>query len=801
MKKHPKLPLLGLSFVLLFQVSPGIGQDGLDFVLEDEPDIYWTMGRLTDDELAVAPEFGEDSNGNPLDGVFDSGFGVDPTLVDGIVPASTDGAILFDASEEQSLMLADSPNTNNVPGNPGVINRTYELWFQPRNLPETGEDNRQIIYEEGGTTRGLAIYLDGTEDGDPTEANLYIMTTNLAEEVWGGTTGPFETDPDYAVSTTVQKDQLYHLVFVIDKPDDIREDLNGNLIGYLNGQEFGRVEEVGVWYNHTDDAGIGGPYADTVFHDGIVSGAGGSGLYHFDGIIDEFAIYDEVSLSAERILEHYQRGSGQAEVFIEDFTASAEMVDVGAPLTLSWKVVDGLEELTINNDVGSVLDKTTDGSGETVVNPTESTTYTLTATKNDSSQSKSVSVFVGAPVVAEFTASPNTIRSGDTSTLSWRLQGASSFKIEPDPGNIEGNSVDVTPDDTTKYVITATNDFGSTTAEVTVTVISGLVPDLSWTAADFEDGAVDVWDPAINATPNDGITFEGGLGGEAQSGATNFPAISKWINSPGYNLTGPPADSWQDALGNAITQENVSWELIFRPGDFEGTHTLFNTGGNGDGTAIVLTDSELDFRFQDANNDDQRVIAPVDLSTLGAATDFFHVVGLADVESDTLGTASIYVNGVLQGEPVESFGDINDWDGGDLAELGKGNNIPGGNPFNPDDFDGDIALFNYYGGIILSDEQIQQLFQTNTGGGTPSGGFSITQIQYIPAETAVELTWTSSPGKSYAVDASTSLLPDEWEELADGVPAADEGNETTYKDAFSENNPMPAAQYYRIRQE
>ena len=137
-------------------------QDGQEVVLMDEPDIYWTMGKLTDDEAAVAAELGEDVNGDPLDAVLEAE-GDLPVIVNGIVPTASDGAMMFDAAEGQALAVADSPFTNNVPGNPGVTNRTYELWFQPRNLPTTGEENRQIIYMEGGTTRGLTIYLDGTQ--------------------------------------------------------------------------------------------------------------------------------------------------------------------------------------------------------------------------------------------------------------------------------------------------------------------------------------------------------------------------------------------------------------------------------------------------------------------------------------------------------------------------------------------------------------------------------------------------------------------------------------------------------------
>lgn len=249
----------------------------------------------------------------------------------------------------------------------------------------------------------------------------------------------------------------------------------------------------------------------------------------------------------------------------------------------------------------------------------------------------------------------------------------------------------------------------ATIAAVALQSVSAGTIDLGWTAAGFADGALPDWNPAANTTGNAGILFTAGTGGTVQSGATNLAGITSWVNSPGYNLVSNPNDSWQDGLGDPVTKQNVSWEMVFRPGNFDGKHTLFNTGGNGDGTAFVLEGSVLDFRFQDANNDDQRVIAKADLAILGVATDFFHVVGVADLESASTGTASIWVNGSLV-ESVTSAGVIADWDGGDLAELGKGNNIPGGNPFNPDVFDGDIATFNYYGGELLSGSDIAGAF-------------------------------------------------------------------------------------------
>ncbi|MFT4639460.1 MAG: hypothetical protein ACI8T1_002785, partial [Verrucomicrobiales bacterium] len=780
--------LYGLLMSCAFAI-PTLAQDGQSVVLADEPDIYWTMGKLTDAEDAVFAEAGVDVSGEPLHAILEAD-GSLPTLGDGIVPTADDGAMMFDAVEGQRLAIADSPFTNDTPDNLGVTNRTYEMWFQPRNLPEVGEDNRQILFMEGGTTRGLTIYLDGTQEGDPTEAEIYVMTTNLAEEAWGGESGPGATDPDFAVHATVRKGETYHLVYVIDKPDDVREDLNGDLIGYLNGEEFGRVDDkVGLWFDHTDDSGIGARYGQTVFHDGFITGTAGV-FYYYDGIIDEVAVYDGKSLTAEQVQNHYLTGIGSDEIPIDDFTADAERVASGQAVTLSWEV-NAFDTLTIDNGVGNVSGNTTNGSGGITVNPTESTTYLLSATKGDVEQNKSVSVFVGPPVIGDFAINgAPSIRAGGSVTLTWNASGETSVTIQPDVGDVSGkNRVDVNPAITTTYTLTATSGLGSSTAEVTVTVSEELIPDLGWSANDAEDLEVE-WKPTVNNTVNDGILWSGE--GSVESGISNFTGISSWVNSPALALTGNPNDSWQDGLGGTVTQANVSWEMVFRPGDFDEKHTLFNTGGNGDGTGFVLEGSVLDFRFQDADSDDQRVIASTDLAQIGSEGDFYHVVGVADIDSATTGTARIYVNGELRAE-VTSAGAINDWDGGDLAELGTGNNIPGGNPFDPLPFTGDIALFNYYEGSLLSAEQAETLYRAQAG---DAGSFRITEFERVSSQ-SVNLTWDSVPGRFYNVESSPDLSSGSWLPVVSAVVAAPDPAIVTT--VFVGGLTEFSKQYFRVR--
>ncbi|MGC2733361.1 MAG: IPT/TIG domain-containing protein [Candidatus Acidiferrales bacterium] len=75
-----------------------------------------------------------------------------------------------------------------------------------------------------------------------------------------------------------------------------------------------------------------------------------------------------------------------------------------------------------------------------------------------------------APTITSFTASPQTVSAGGQVTLTWNVAGASYYDVTPQVGAIRGTSVVVAPSQTTAYTLNATNEFGRTTATVTVTV-------------------------------------------------------------------------------------------------------------------------------------------------------------------------------------------------------------------------------------------------------------------------------------------------------------------------------------------
>jgi hypothetical protein len=74
------------------------------------------------------------------------------------------------------------------------------------------------------------------------------------------------------------------------------------------------------------------------------------------------------------------------------------------------------------------------------------------------------------PTISSFTASPSTINSGASSTLTWSTTNASYNVISPAVGAIRGTSVTVSPTTTTTYTLYSTNQYGQTTKTVQVTV-------------------------------------------------------------------------------------------------------------------------------------------------------------------------------------------------------------------------------------------------------------------------------------------------------------------------------------------
>ncbi|WP_292387770.1 hypothetical protein [Methanosarcina sp. UBA5] len=75
------------------------------------------------------------------------------------------------------------------------------------------------------------------------------------------------------------------------------------------------------------------------------------------------------------------------------------------------------------------------------------------------------------PSISSFNANPDAIGKGKSSSLTWSVSGASKVSIEPGIGTVSlTGSQHVSPDKTTTYTLTATNEFGSTDATKVIIV-------------------------------------------------------------------------------------------------------------------------------------------------------------------------------------------------------------------------------------------------------------------------------------------------------------------------------------------
>jgi hypothetical protein len=108
--------------------------------------------------------------------------------------------------------------------------------------------------------------------------------------------------------------------------------------------------------------------------------------------------------------------------------------------------------------------------------PKVSFTATLPSTPRDVPRQTLAVPFAGSnttvPTISSFTASPAAISpfaGGGSVTLSWSVASATSLSISG-LGAVIGNSIQVSPSQTTTYTLTANNAQGSVTAQTTVTV-------------------------------------------------------------------------------------------------------------------------------------------------------------------------------------------------------------------------------------------------------------------------------------------------------------------------------------------
>ena len=272
---------------------------------------------------------------------------------------------------------------------------------------------------------------------------------------------------------------------------------------------------------------------------------------------------------------------------------------VGQPSTLTW-VFSNADTCEIDQGIGPVQP-----GDSIVVNPQQTTTYTITATSAGGIAKDSVTVSFTQPTV-EIHADHEILDEGETATLTWSFANADSASINQGIGDVQsGGSLVVDPQRTTTYTITATGPGGTTTGQVSVTclaptveiqadpgsVIEGQTAALTWQADHASTwiiepiiGAVDSRG-SIDVTPNITTTYT--LTASGRGGTVSTAATLVVINPPSITMIEPDGSA-----DHAHTSYTIRW--TDRDPDSDAIISLYYDINNSgvDGTLIVTGISE-----------------------------------------------------------------------------------------------------------------------------------------------------------------------------------------------------------------
>lgn len=151
-------------------------------------------------------------------------------------------------------------------------------------------------------------------------------------------------------------------------------------------------------------------------------------------------------------------------------SANPTSITAGGSSTLTW-TTNNATSVSIDQGIGGVA---TNGSRS--VSPGHTTTYTLTATGPGGTVHCNATVTVvnvPAAPVCTLSVSPSSITRGDSSTLTWTTDNATSVSIDQGIGSVSyDGSRSVSPSDTRTYTLTATGSGGTVHCTATVTVHS-----------------------------------------------------------------------------------------------------------------------------------------------------------------------------------------------------------------------------------------------------------------------------------------------------------------------------------------
>ena len=312
-----------------------------------------------------------------------------------------------------------------------------------------------------------------------------------------------------------------------------------------------------------------------------------------------------------------------------------KLVQPGASATLKWETTGNISSVSISPDPGGGTPGT---SGTRVVTPPGTTTYRFTATDQGGRSYKcaaGVTVWE-QPVVSSFKANPDSIDSGEETTLDWSTRHATDVSIRPDPGGGTpgaSGSRDVSPSADTTYTLTASNPAWketaatSATARVTVGGAPGLPVIDSFTAT---PGRI---------APNGSSTLRW-----STTGATSVsisPTVGSVAVDGNTSVSPTRTTEYELTATNAVGSVMATAKVIVRPriDSFTATPSTIAPGGSStlrwtttgaknvsidqgigsvtvDGSRVVTPSSTTPYTLRASNNDGDSVTAEVTVTVI-----------------------------------------------------------------------------------------------------------------------------------------------------------------------------------------
>jgi hypothetical protein len=447
---------------------------------------------------------------------------------------------------------------------------------------------------------------------------------------------------------------------------------------------------------------------------------------------------------------------------IVSFVNRTPLLAPGSSASLSWIIASNASAASINNGIGNVLPLSVNGIGSTSVSPLTDTTYTLAVTSAAGSGTATVTVPVRP--IGSFSASPALITAGSPVTLTWRVRPDATASIvgigsvaaftAPDGSG----SLTVNPSISSTFTLTASaagrNDSATTTVLVQPAGTRFGIIDLGATDGRPEPDALT--NAVIGAGPNNTNAFP--LDAVPLVSDTGVPfSISIDSLDPSGNPVG--ALDWRDRgdapastlalLAEDHLKNNAGLIHVTLSGLPAGTFNLTSfliDAVNSQCAAIRVLVTDADRNAADSGLTGNASY-PGHPANTGAP-------GLAGLTPVIVESKSVQLTVRSDGStPIQLW-----FDG------------------SADPTDKEVPLAGLW---------IYQL--------SGPAAVQILSLSPNPAAGTVTLTFASSPGATYAIDASASLTS--WTRIAPSVPAA-AGPSTS----FTESNLPPGTtrRFYRV---